>query len=166
MRIGRRRHEASQRQLVERLERISALVYALLHDLAAWLSRTAGPVDPAVYTEYRLEGVAHLPSPRERMARYVHALVLARWEPVLDGWLACGYGYRPSFGRSLRLAVTEGDPDGPRAVVHFQDRSEIEIPGGMRCSPAEQWTLSIRLSPDGRQIVRAALHPRAGTEAR
>lgn len=162
MRFGRRRQEVSQRQLVERLERISALVYALLHDLAAWLSQTSGPVDPAVYTEYRLEGVSQLPSPRERMARYVSTVVLARWEPVLDAWLACGYRYRPSFGRSLRLAVTEGDPEGPRAVVHFQDRSEIEIPGGMRRSPGESWTLSLLVSPDGRQIVRAALHPRPG----
>lgn len=158
MKFGRRRGRGDpERQLVERLEHISALVYALLHDLAAWLSRTDGPVNHDLFPEYRLPGVSEMPTPAERMARYMNPAILESWQPLLDSWLAYGYRYRPSFGRNLRLAVTEAGPDGPRAVVSFRDRSEIEVPGGGRQSPGAQWTLTAWITPDGQQIASVTL---------
>jgi hypothetical protein len=147
----------TEHQVVERLDRISALVYALLHDLAAWLSATDGPVNAELYPDYRLRAAGELPTPAERMARYMNPAVLEGWGPVIERWLAHGYRYRPSFGRNLRLAVTEGGEEGPRAVVSFQDRSEIEVPGGGRQSPGRMWTLTVRVTPDGRQIASVGL---------
>lgn len=143
--------------MVERLDQISALVYALLHDLAAWLSRTEGPVSAELYPDYRLRSIGELPAPTSRMARYMNPAVLEGWRPVVERWLAFGYRYRPSFGRNLRLAVTEGGEEGPRAVVSFQDRSEIEVPGSGRQSPGRMWTLTVRITPDARQIASVGL---------
>jgi hypothetical protein len=148
-----------QARAVERVEQVSALVYALLHDLAAWLSRTDGPVNPELYPEYRLPGVGGLPSPRERMTRYLNPAILDDWRPAIERWLEHGYGYRPSFGRSLRLEVAEGNPEGPRARVTFQDRSEIEVPESGRQSPCAWWTLTVWVTPNGGWISSVSLQP-------
>lgn len=157
----RRRGRPREREedVVARLEHISALVYALLHDLAAWLSRTDGPVDRRLYPEYRIPQGADLPTPALRMARYMNPAILDEWEPVIEEWLASGRRYRPSFGRNLRLAVTEGDPGGARAEVTFRDRSEIEMPGQGRASPGGVWTLAVGLTPDSKQVATATLRP-------
>lgn len=155
---GREREE----DVVARLDRISALVYALFHDLAAWLSRTDGPVDQRLFPDYRIPGLADLPSAPVRMARYLNPAILEDWEPVIEEWLESGHRYRPSFGRNLRLAVTDGDPTGVTAEVSFRDRSEIEVPGRGRRSPGETWTLTVKLTPDSRQIANAALRPASG----
>ena len=154
---SRARGRARDEDVIARLDAIAALVYALLHDLAAWLSRTEGPVDRALFPEYRLPGLADLPSPALRMARYANPAILEDWEPVIEDWLASGRRYRPSFGRNLRLAVTDGDPSGPRAEVSFRDRSEVEDPRQGRCAPGGMWTLTVQLTPDAKQIATAAL---------
>lgn len=160
IRVRRRgRPREREEDVVARLDRISALVYALLHDLAAWLSRTDGPVDRGLFPEYRLSGLAELPTPALRMARYMNPAVLDDWEPVIEEWLASGRRYRPSFGRNLRLAVTDGDPSGARAEVSFRDRSEIEIPGQGRAFPGGVWSLAVGLTPDSKQIATATLRP-------
>lgn len=136
----------------ERLERITALVYALLHDVAAWLSQTVEPVDVAFYPEYRLRSVADLPEPRARLARYLDAQVLERWGEVLDRWVSRGFEYRPSFGRNLRVAISDGLDDGPRAEVTFHDRSEVLTPAGERLTPGRRWSMTVWVAGDLRRI--------------
>lgn len=135
----------------ERLERVTALVYALLHDVAAWLSGSVEPVDLAFYPEYRLRAVADLPEPRARMARYLNPDVLESWGEVLDRWVASGFQYRPSFGRNVRVAITDG-PEGPRAEVGFRDRSEIQTAEGERLTPGRRWSMTLWVAEDLRQI--------------
>jgi hypothetical protein len=153
----RQSRESAEDEVQRRLERVSTLVYALLHDLSAWLTQTHGTVSQANHPEYRLRQTAELPAPAERMARYLNPAVLEAWRPVLDRWLAHGYRYRPSFGRNVRVAVTEGGEEGPRAVVSFQDRSEVEIPGGTRECPRREWTLTLWVTPDLKQIATVVL---------
>ncbi|MGH7911020.1 MAG: hypothetical protein ACREQM_22205 [Candidatus Dormibacteraceae bacterium] len=148
----RRRPAGGLDDTEERLERVTALVYALLHDAAAWLSGTTEPVDQAFYPEYRLRAIADLPEPRARMARYLNAALLDRWGEVLDRWVAQGFRYRPSYGRNLRVAITDGLDDGPRAEVTFQDRSEVETPDGERVAPGRLWTMTVWVAPDLRQV--------------
>lgn len=156
--------ESSEEEVQRRLQRVSALVYALLHDVAAWLTQAEGPVSADQHPEYRLRQVAEVPVPADRMARYLNPAVLESWRPVLDRWLAHGYRYRPSFGRNVRVAVTEGGEEGPRAVVTFHDRSEVEVPGGARECPRREWTMTLWVTPDLKQIasvvLRAAGPPR------
>lgn len=135
----------------ERLERVTALVYALLHDVAAWLSDSPGPVDTGFYPEYRLRTIADLPEPRARLARYLNPEVLVRWGEALDRWVGQGLQYRPSFGRNARVAITDG-PDGPRAEVTFRDRSEIQTPAGDRLTPGRRWSMTVWVTDDLRQI--------------
>lgn len=135
----------------ERLERVTALVYALLHDVAAWLSGSVEPVDLAFYPEYRLRAVADLPEPRARMARYLNPDVLESWGEVLDRWVASGFQYRPSFGRNVRVAITDS-PEGPRAEVGFRDRSEIQTAEGERLTPGRRWSMTLWVAEDLRQI--------------
>ena len=156
--------ESADEEVQRRLERVSALVYALLHDVAAWLAQAEGPVSPEQHPEYRLRQVAEEPVPADRMARYLNRAVLDSWRPVLDRWLAHGYRYRPSFGRNVRVAVTEGGEEGPRAVVTFQDRSEVEVPGGSRECPRREWTMTLWVTPDLKQIASVVL--RAAAPAR
>ncbi|MBO0708735.1 MAG: hypothetical protein J2P44_10250 [Candidatus Dormibacteraeota bacterium] len=136
----------------ERLERVTALVYALLHDVAAWLSGTVEPVDVAFYPEYRLRSVADLPEPRARMTRYLNPGVLESWGEVLDRWVSRGFGYRPSFGRNLRVAISDGPDEGPRAEVTFHDRSEVQTPNGDRLTPGRRWSMTVWVAEDLRQI--------------
>lgn len=136
----------------ERLERVTALVYALLHDVAAWLSGTVEPVDLAFYPEYRLRSVADLPEPRARMARYLNAGLLESWGDVLDRWVSQGFGYRPSFGRNLRVAISDGLDEGPRAEVTFHDRSEVQTPDGEHLTPGRRWLMTVWVASDLRQI--------------
>ena len=149
--------ESSEDEVERRLQRVSALVYALLHDVAAWLTQTEGPVSAEQHPEYRLRQVAEVPVPADRMARYLNPAVLESWRSVLDRWLAHGYRYRPSFGRNVRVAVTEGGEEGPRAVVTFQDGSEVEVPGGARECPRRQWTMTLWVTPDLKQIASVVL---------
>jgi hypothetical protein len=147
-----RRAPSAPDQVDERLERVTALVYALLHDVAAWLCDLQEPVNVELYPEYRLRGVADLAPPRERMARYASPALLASWGEVLDRWVASDYRYRPSYGRNLRVAVTEGGGEGPKAEVTFQDRSEIELPDGGREAPGRRWQLTAWIADDLRQV--------------
>jgi hypothetical protein len=139
-------------EIEQRLERVTALVYALLHDVAAWLSGTVEPVDIGFYPEYRLRAVAELPEPRARMARYLNPSVLEGWSEVLDRWVGRGFRYRPSFGRNLRVAITDGLDDGPRAEVTFHDRSEVQTPDGARVTPGRRWSMTVWIADDLRQI--------------
>ncbi|MGH7869870.1 MAG: hypothetical protein ACREP9_20110 [Candidatus Dormibacteraceae bacterium] len=152
MRLRWSRREDSEQMVVERLTKVSALVYALLHDVATWFSRVEGAVDREKFPEYRLGPVAELSSAEQRLATYLNASILAGWKPVVEGWLLRGYGYRPAFGRHLRLVVTEERSKGFRAVVKWKDRSEIELPEGGRCSPAGRWGLEVVIAPDLRSI--------------
>ena len=146
------RRELTEERVDERLERVTALVYALLHDVAAWLGGLEEPVQAELYPEYRLRGVADLPSPRQRLARYVSPVLLESWGEVLDRWVASGYHYRPSFGRMVRVAVSEGAGEGTRAEVVFQDRSEVELPDGSREAPGRRWQLVAWIADDLRQV--------------
>jgi hypothetical protein len=149
--------ESFEDEVQRRLERVSALVYALLHDVAAWLTQTEGPVSAEQHPGYRLRQFADVPAPADRMARYLNSAVLESWRPVLDRWLAYGYRYRPSFGRNVRVAVTEGGEEGPRAVVTFLDRSEVEVPGGARQCPRREWTMTLWVRPDLKEIASVVL---------
>jgi hypothetical protein len=153
----RQSRESNAEEVQRRLERVSTLVYALVHDLAAWLAQVEGPVRQDRHPDYRLRQIAELPAPRDRMARYLNPAVLDAWRPVLDRWLGHGYRYRPSFGRNIRVAVTEGGEGGPRAVVSFQDRSEVEVPGGGRECPRREWTMTLWVTPDLKQIASVVL---------
>lgn len=146
----------------QRLERVTALVYALLHDVAAWLSGTVEPVDLGFYPEYRLRAVADLPEPRARMARYLNPGLLESWGEVLDRWVAQGYEYRPSFGRNLRVAITDGLEEGPRVEVTFHDRSEVQTPDGERLTPGRRWSMTVWVASDLRQIRSVVLREVAG----
>lgn len=136
----------------QRLERVTALVYALMHDVASWLSGTVEPVNPAFYPEYRLRAVADLPEPRARMARYLNPTLLEGWGEALDLWVSRGFRYRPSFGRNLRVAITDGLEDGPRAEVTFHDRSEVLTPAGARLTPGRRWSMTVWIAGDLRQV--------------
>lgn len=141
----------------QRLERVTALVYALLHDVAAWLTGTVEAVDPRYYPEYRLRAVAELPEPRARMTRYLNAGLLESWGEVLDRWVSHGYEYRPGFGRNLQVAITDGLEEGPRAEVSFHDRSEVQTPEGERLTPGRRWSMTVWVAGDLRQIRSVAL---------
>ncbi len=144
-------------EIEQRLERVTALVYALLHDVAAWLSGTVEAVDTDFYPEYRLRAVADLAEPRARMARYLNPTLLEGWGEVLDRWVHLGFRYRPSFGRSLRVAITDGIDEGPRAEVTFHDRSEVDTPDGRRLTPGRRWSMTVWVAVDLRQIRSVAL---------
>lgn len=145
-----------------RLERVTALVYGLLHDVAAWLSGSVEPVDPELYPEYRLRTVADLPEPRSRMARYVAPELLESWGEALDCWVAHGFGYRPSFGRKARVAISHGIEEGMRAEVTFQDRSEILTPEGERLTPGRRWAMTVWVAEDLRGIRSVVLRDVSG----
>jgi hypothetical protein len=144
-------------EIEQRLERVTALVYALLHDVAAWLSGTLEPVDSGFYPEYRLRAVSDLAEPRARMARYLNPTLLEGWGEVLDRWVGLGFRYRPSFGRNLRIAITDGFDAGPRAEVTFHDRSEVDTPDGRRLTPGRRWSMTVWVADDLRQIRSVAL---------
>lgn len=148
-----------------RLERVTALVYALLHDVAAWLSGSAEPVDPGFYPEYRLRAVADLPEPRARMARYLIPDLSESWSEALDHWVAQGFRYRPSFGRNVRVAISEGLEEGTRAEVTFHDRSEVLTPDGDRLIPGRRWSMTVWVADDLRHIRSVVLRDVSGATA-
>jgi hypothetical protein len=151
------------------LSRVALLVHALIHDLAAWMAGVEGPVTPGSNPSYRLDGVAALPSPRERLRRYVDPSILRAWSPAIAEWRALGHGYRPRFERRLQVHLSTNG-GGPRAELLLRDQSTIESPDGVWWKPDRTWRLvvgfdgaldriaSIELRPD--EPERSARPPR------
>lgn len=129
------------------LSRVAVLVHALIHDLAAWMAGVDGPVRPEWNPTYRLDGVGSIPSPRERLCRYVEPSILRVWSPVVAEWRALGHRYLPRFDRRLQVHLSIGGGD-PRAVLTLHDRSTIRSPDGVCWKPDRSWRLAV--SFDGR----------------
>ena len=140
------------------LSRVAVLVHALIHDLAAWMAGVEGPVRPESNPTYRLNGVASIPSPRERLCRYVEPSILRGWSPVVAEWRALGHAYRPRFDRRLQLHLRHGG-GAPRVELLLRDQSTIESPDGVWWKPDRSWRLAVGFDDGLRRITSIELRP-------
>lgn len=118
---------------------VGELGRAILLDLCAWLGAWPGPVPADV--SYALEPVRSVQGGHARLARYLPAELLRRWEAALGPLLAGGGTVDV---RLDALSFESRRPDSGR--VEFTD-----ITGGA----TRRWRLEIRVDP-ARGLVRDA----------
>ena len=159
---GRRRVEpTTDEHREQQIERVHALLYALLLDVVSWFLDLREPVDQRLFPEYALEGVRALADPRDRLHAYCSPGLLDAWEPVRQRWVERGIRMKPDFGTTGTLRI-EGLDGGrtPRAVARFTDRSILEQ-GTRRQYNSNEWVLTAWLRPDLERIENATFRPAA-----
>jgi len=161
--FGRRRRRfepITDERREEQIERVHALLYALLLDVVSWFLDLRQPVEESLFPEYRLESVRTLPDPRDRLDAYCSPRLLDAWEPVRQRWAERGIRMKPDFGTTATLRIEGLDSQAPLAVARFTDRSVLEQ-GAQRQYNSNEWVLTAWLRPDLGRIENATFRPAA-----
>lgn len=140
------------------LSRVAVLVHAFIHDLAAWMAGAEGPILSGSNPTYRLDGVGSIPSPLERLCRYVEPSILRVWSPVVAEWRALGHRYSPRFDRRLQVLLSTAGGE-PRAELTLHDRSTIRSPAGVCWKPDRSWRLVVSFDCRLERITGIDLRP-------
>jgi hypothetical protein len=142
----------------DRLQALRGVCFCLLYDLCCWLAGAEEPV-PDETTEYALTPLRAIEEPRRRLGGYASQALLVSWERALEPFFASGATLDPELGESGPLRH-EGLDDGGRvlAELRFTNRSRVRDDAGRSYQlPAQDWVLSVWLSPDLSRVESATL---------